>query len=373
MAPLPIRLCCAAVRWTPVVFITAIIIWSYYAYVVEMCIFTVDSVVEKVIYLLLYHPAAFMFAWAYWQTIFARVGSVPKEFYLSKHEVELFDRETSEDRKRELLIQYGRNLPILNRTVSGCPRYCDKCKCIKPDRCHHCSVCGMCILKMDHHCPWVNNCVGFTNYKFFVLFLGYGLLYCLYIASTSLKYFIQFWEGGIGSSGTGRFHILFLFFVSIMFGISLISLFGYHLYLSTHNRSTLEAFRAPIFQSGPDKDGFSLGSRGNFQEVFGDKRMFWFLPMFSSLGDGVSFPSRLPPATMSYQTMGNTPSLGDGVNYPTRTVDLDSDDLLGQRQRWMEEGDDDMTHSEYYLGLTLVRYAHAPGGSVGSQNQLIKN
>jgi len=29
-----------------------------------------------------------------------------------------------------------------------------RCKCFKPDRCHHCSDCGLCTLKMDHHCPW---------------------------------------------------------------------------------------------------------------------------------------------------------------------------------------------------------------------------
>lgn len=32
-------------------------------------------------------------------------------------------------------------------------------------------------------------------------------------------------------------------------------------------------------------------------------------------------------------------SMGDGITYPTRTVDLDSDHLLGERQRWMEEGE----------------------------------
>ena len=156
--------------------------------------------------------------------------------------------------------------------TQGAVRYCEKCAHIKPDRAHHCSMCGRCILKMDHHCPWVNNCVSFHNYKFFVLFLFYGLLYCIFVSLSSLKYFIQFWtkssDGNVtfgladdGNeilsekpsltiiyTGYGKFHILFLFFVSTMFGISLCSLLGYHIHLVLHNRSTLEAFRGPVFR-----------------------------------------------------------------------------------------------------------------------------
>lgn len=107
------------------------------------------------------------------------------------------------------IFQYRYQILLHFRTMNGSLRYCDKCLIIKPDRAHHCSVCGTCVLKMDHHCPWVNNCVNFTNYKYFVLFLGYGLLYCIYIALTALKYFILFWEVDKTFYKTLRRHILF--------------------------------------------------------------------------------------------------------------------------------------------------------------------
>lgn len=250
-----------------------------------------------------------MFSWAYWQTIFTDIGRVPYKFKIPASELDRIVHADNEDMIRQILESFASSLPITNRTITGSVRYCDKCQHIKPDRAHHCSVCGECVLKMDHHCPWVNNCVCFTNYKFFILFLGYSLLYCVFVSLTSLEYFILFWKSKL--EGSGRFHILFLFFVALMFAVSLISLFFYHCYLVMHNRSTLEAFRAPIFRTGPDKNGFSLGRYNNFLEVFGENPKTWFLPVYTSLGDGVVYPVQSQHQLSSYQSMDNTHTRSD--------------------------------------------------------------
>ncbi|XP_065165248.1 palmitoyltransferase ZDHHC20-A isoform X5 [Atheta coriaria] len=287
----PCQLCFRAIKWVPVLFIMCIVIWSYYAYVIQLCIYTVDSATEKIIYLVVYHCFFVMFLWAYIQTIFTQIGRVPLSYKLPEGELERLTHCDNEEMQNNILERFSKDLPNVNCTIGGAARYCEKCRHVKPDRAHHCSVCGECVLKMDHHCPWVNNCVCYTNYKFFILFLGYALLYCIYVSMTTLQYFIAFWKGNL--DGMGRFHILFLFFVAVMFAISLASLFFYHIYLVSVNRTTLEAFRAPIFFTGPDKNGFNLGRKKNFIEVFGEKPRLWLLPVFTTLGDGLSYEKRV--------------------------------------------------------------------------------
>ncbi|XP_049817083.1 palmitoyltransferase ZDHHC15B isoform X2 [Aethina tumida] len=298
--------CFKAVKWFPVLFIVAFVIWSYYAYVIQLCFLTVDSTIKQILYLMFYHVSFFMFCWSYWQTIFTDIGRVPTKFKIPDGDFEAIMGETdSPEVQNTILSNIARFLPISNVTAGGGFRFCEKCRVIKPDRAHHCSVCGVCVLKMDHHCPWINNCVSFTNYKYFVLFLGYALLYCLYVSLTSLPYFISFWRGEL--QGVSRFHILFLFFVAIMFGVSLMSLFSYHCYLVSENRTTLEAFHPPNFRGvGPDKYGFHIGRYNNFQEVFGDDLRTWFLPIQTSSGDGIQYPLRSLLQGSTYHSMDNT-------------------------------------------------------------------
>lgn len=49
---------------------------------------------------------------------------------------------------------------------------CPECKVIKTARSRHCSICNQCVERFDHHCPWINNCVGVKNHNAFMLFVA---------------------------------------------------------------------------------------------------------------------------------------------------------------------------------------------------------
>ncbi|XP_072452028.1 palmitoyltransferase ZDHHC7 isoform X2 [Chiloscyllium punctatum] len=114
---------------------------------------------------------------------------------------------------------------------------CPKCCSIKPERAHHCSICKRCIRKMDHHCPWVNNCVGENNQKFFVLFTMYIALISVHaLILCGFQFFFCIREQWSECSGFSPpvtviliiflclEGLLFLTFTSVMFGTQLHSI-----------------------------------------------------------------------------------------------------------------------------------------------------
>ncbi|KAK9679921.1 palmitoyltransferase swf1 [Basidiobolus ranarum] len=60
------------------------------------------------------------------------------------------------------------------------PKTCTTCCLQKPARSKHCSMCKACIARSDHHCIWVNNCVGLNNHRYFIAFLSSTAITCIY-------------------------------------------------------------------------------------------------------------------------------------------------------------------------------------------------
>ncbi|KAK6633556.1 hypothetical protein RUM44_004163 [Polyplax serrata] len=58
-------------------------------------------------------------------------------------------------------------------------QFCNICLGYKAPRSHHCKKCDRCVLKMDHHCPWINTCVGFKNHPNFILFIFFAVVACI--------------------------------------------------------------------------------------------------------------------------------------------------------------------------------------------------
>ena len=52
-----------------------------------------------------------------------------------------------------------------------CYQICPECVVRRPPRSRHCQICNKCVEKFDHHCPWINSCIGGRNLGVFYCFL----------------------------------------------------------------------------------------------------------------------------------------------------------------------------------------------------------
>jgi hypothetical protein len=187
--------------------------------------------------------------------------------------------------------------------------FCKKCNKHRPQRSHHCSTCQMCVLKMDHHCPWIFNCVGFHNQKAFYLFLFYAafgnLIACVcltfkiiepefidliirpkrrmnpYADSIFLEVLISLKDPILIIAGT-----CMSFTMTLAIGV----LFGYQTHLIMNNVTSIENGQYKSKQNSPY---YSKNKMSNLKSVLGFKfGLFWLVPFFKSnrLNNGYSYP-----------------------------------------------------------------------------------
>ncbi len=117
-------------------------------------------------------------------------------------------------------------------------RMCGICNAPKPPRSHHCSTCKRCFLKMDHHCVWLDNCVGYGNYKFFYCLLFWATFMCGFIFGATLEVLIQ--QLVYGELEGVSVVWLIMTILSFALGLSTLMLLGYHTYLISTGMTTIE-------------------------------------------------------------------------------------------------------------------------------------
>ncbi|WCJ19267.1 DHHC-type zinc finger family protein [Euphorbia peplus] len=174
-------------------------------------------------------------------------------------------------------------------------KQCDKCGMSKPPRAHHCRICRRCVLRMDHHCLWINNCVGYWNYKAFFILVLYGTVASLYSTVMIITSVFQKEWDFVGRLPLKIFYIVFGLKVAAL-SVTLGTLLGWHMYLIAHNMTTIEYYegiRAAWLarQSGQNyRHPFDISVYGNITSVLGPNTLKWLCPTaVSHLKDGMHF------------------------------------------------------------------------------------
>ena len=168
----------------------------------------------------------------------------------------------------------------------------------RPTRSHYCYELKSNVLRYDHYCLWFNNCVGFYNYKYFVLSLVYLFGLCLLTLFVIIyrTFFNNYYELQ-NESKLNKFIRIFLLFINIILSLFFGIFSGMHLYQHiwqiSKNLTSIEVMGYyNLKQTGDTFDikwinthEYDYGLINNFKSILGNDILLWFIPSTPILPD----------------------------------------------------------------------------------------
>lgn len=168
----------------------------------------------------------------------------------------------------------------------GLERYCVPCAAPKPPRVHHCSECRRCVLRFDHHCPWMGTCIGLRNAKFFLQFLAYTTAASAHATWITVRflYRCRMSKHVLPSNTLVTVSLVAPLALTVVLPtLTIVAfIFAWHLWMATNNETTLENMLAQ--QEFPKVPTHEIGvsALSNLRHLLGWNPMLWLIPVRQS-------------------------------------------------------------------------------------------
>lgn len=152
---------------------------------------------------------------------------------------------------------------------------CPFCEVSYTEDSRHCFICNKCVHNFDHHCPWINNCVGRDNHVVFYAYITSLLVYFIMLNTMCLSALVDwdhtFHDDLKGSSGEPgdlfwvKFTLIEVTMIATFFTFPLLSLTIIQTQNLLRNTTTYQRFSKKRALVKDDRDD-ELGMTQSFVE-----------------------------------------------------------------------------------------------------------